>query len=148
MSLSQSSHRHTTVFIVFQECLFFYILLQQEVPGTCQPRNLPCLVFESSNTFLTYTLLALSPMTGHHCTRVGGSHSDKSRSTRYEFQSTDICYIPSQFTVICFIPLSENKEHFPLLSCQIYRRTFNGRRLWPIEEQSVLIRRPRGIDST
>ena len=57
-------------------------------------------------------------------------------------------FIPSQFTVICFIPLSESKEHFFLLSCQIYRRTFNGRRLQPIEEQSVLIWRPRGSDST
>ncbi len=33
----------------------FTLLQQQEVPTTSLPRNLPCLVFESKNTFLTYT---------------------------------------------------------------------------------------------
>jgi len=28
---------------------------KKKLPSTCLPRNLPCLVFESSNTFLTYT---------------------------------------------------------------------------------------------
>ena len=32
----------------------FTLLQQQEVPSTCQPRDLPYLVFEASNTFLTY----------------------------------------------------------------------------------------------
>jgi len=35
----------------------FTLLQQQEVPSTCLPRNLPCLVFECINTFLTYAWL-------------------------------------------------------------------------------------------
>ena len=38
------------MFIVFQQ-----YFSQPEVPSTCVPRNRPCLVFESSHTFLTYT---------------------------------------------------------------------------------------------
>ena len=46
---------NATVFIDFSTV--FTLLQQQEVPSTCLPHNLPCLVFESSNTFLTYTWL-------------------------------------------------------------------------------------------
>ena len=46
----QNLSSELTVFIVFQQ-----YFSQSEVPSTCVPRNLPCLVFESSHTFLTYT---------------------------------------------------------------------------------------------
>jgi hypothetical protein len=42
----------------------FILLQQQEVTRTCPPRNRPCLVFESINTFLTYTLLLEQLQTG------------------------------------------------------------------------------------
>jgi hypothetical protein len=42
-----------TVFIVFQQCLLLYN--SKKYPVLVTGGNLPCLVFESSNTFLTYT---------------------------------------------------------------------------------------------
>ena len=50
--LNWSSERNR----VYCSSTVFTLLQQQEVPSTqCLPRNLPCLVLESSNTFLTYT---------------------------------------------------------------------------------------------
>jgi hypothetical protein len=49
-----SEHR---VFSVYCFSTVFTLLQPQEVRSTCLPRNLPCLVFESSNTFLTDTWL-------------------------------------------------------------------------------------------
>ncbi len=45
----------STVFTLFQQREVPGVDKYLSVPSTCLPRNLSCLVFESSNTFLTYT---------------------------------------------------------------------------------------------